>query len=102
MEEIKLWKIVRESNDKAKGVCVETISQTSTEPLLEEVLTTSPDLLMPNLHLIGRQADTSGGPLDLLGVDEDGRLVVFELKRGELMQDAVAAGPRLWVVPCDT
>ncbi len=37
------------------------------------------------------QADANGRrPLDLLGVDEDGRLVVFELKRGTLSRDAVA------------
>ena len=38
----------------------------------------------------GDQTPTDGGPLDLLGVDEDGRLVVFELKRGTLSRDAVA------------
>lgn len=89
MEEIKLWKITREANEKPKAVSVETIAKTDTEELLEEVLTGSPDLLMPNLRLIGRQTETSGGPLDLLGVDEDGELVVFELKRGNLTRDAV-------------
>ena len=49
-----------------------------------------PDLLIPGLRLVGRQTPTEGGPLDLLGVDEDGRLVVFELKRGTLSRDAVA------------
>ena len=50
----------------------------------------SPDLLMDGLTLIGRQVSTDGGPLDLLGIDADGRLVVFELKRGTLTRDAVA------------
>jgi hypothetical protein len=89
MEEIKIWKLDG-TNHKPKAVPVAGISQTATEQLLEDVLTTSPDLLMPNLRLIGRQTETAGGPLDLLGVDEDGRLVVFELKRGTLTRDAVA------------
>ena len=45
---------------------------------------------MENLTLVGRQTPTEGGPLDLLGVDGYGRLVVFELKRGMLSRDAVA------------
>ena len=45
---------------------------------------------MEGLTLVGRQTPTEGGPLDLLGVDEDGRLVVYELKRGTLSRDAVA------------
>jgi hypothetical protein len=42
------------------------------------------------MTLVGRQLPTHGGPLDLLGIDEDGRLVVFELKRGTLTREAVA------------
>ena len=60
------------------------------ESLLEETLVANPDLLLPGLRLVGRQTPTAGGPLDLLGVDEDGRLSLFELKRGTLTRDAVA------------
>ena len=60
------------------------------EELLEKTLVSHPQLLMPGLRLVGRQTPTEGGPLDLLGVDEGGRLVVFELKRGTLSRDAVA------------
>ena len=90
MEEIKLWKISATFGEKPRAVTVDAIKQTDTERLLEEALATSPSLLLPNLQLIGRQSETPGGPLDLLGVDEDGRLVVFELKRGTLTRDAVA------------
>ncbi|MDE2763556.1 MAG: hypothetical protein OXQ94_18060 [Gemmatimonadota bacterium] len=37
----------------------------------------------------GRQTPTQAGWLDLLAFDKDGRLVVYELKRGQLIQDAV-------------
>ncbi len=90
MKRIKLWNIT--SNDKAQPVAKEVpdVDQTDTESLLEEVLVHSPDLLGEDLRLVGRQTDTPGGPLDLLGVDADGNLVVFELKRGALTRDAVS------------
>jgi len=90
VEEIKLWKIVTQQDAKPRALPVENVTETTTEELLEEVLTGAPDLLMPSLRLVGRQTETQGGPLDLLGVDEDGRLVVFELKRGRLTREAVA------------
>ena len=86
MDEVKIWSVDGASN-------VEPLAkkgQTDTEELLEETLVRNPDLLIPGLRLVGRQTPTEGGPLDLLGVDEDGRLVVFELKRGTLSRDAVA------------
>ena len=48
-------------------------------------------MLERGLRLVGRQTlMTGGGYLDLLAVDGNGRLVVFELKRGFLSRDAVA------------
>src|ERR1700686_1694611 len=90
MEEIRLWKISSNAADKAKALPVEAVGETTTERLLEDILSGTPDILMANLKLVGRQTETPGGPLDLLGVDEDGRLVVFELKRGSFTRDAVA------------
>jgi len=90
MQEIKVWKLATSSDQKTKAEAIGAITETVTEQLLEDALTTSPELLMPDLILVGRQNETTGGPLDLLGVDEDGRLVVFELKRGNLTRDAVA------------
>jgi hypothetical protein len=76
MEEIKLWKVdgFKESLTIAD---VSSVGQTKS-------------LLLNGLKLVGRQTETPGGPLDLLGVDEDGQLIVFELKRGTLTRDAVA------------
>ena len=86
MDEVKIWSVDGDSNVEPlprKG-------QTDTEELLEETLAKNPGMLLPGLRLVGRQTPTEGGPLDLLGVDSDGRLVVFELKRGTLSRDAVA------------
>ena len=86
MDEVKIWSVDEDSNVEplaSKG-------QTETEQLLEDTLVKNPDLLIPGLRLVGRQTPTAGGPLDLLGVDEGGKLVVFELKRGTLSRDAVA------------
>lgn len=86
MDEVKIWALGGDSS----VVPLASKGQTDTESLLEETLVRNPDLLIPGLRLVGRQTPTDGGPLDLLGVDEDGRLVVFELKRGTLSRDAVA------------
>jgi|ERR1700719_1962461 len=89
MEEIRLWK-VSGPKDSPTITDVSSVAQTQTEEMLEEVLVKSPNLLSGGLKLVGRQIETRGGSLDLLGIDEDGRLVVFELKRGLLTRDAVA------------
>lgn len=85
-DEIKIWAM-----DGSGGVArLESAERTPTEKMLEDTLVNNPDMLIPGLTLVGRQTRTESGPLDLLGVDEDGRLVVFELKRGTLNRDAVA------------
>lgn len=66
------------------------VSGTESEKFLEDALVKQPGLLLEDLILVGRQTPTEGGPLDLLGVDGNGRLAVFELKRGTLSKDAVA------------
>ena len=86
MDEVKIWALDGDSNVTPLA----SKDRTDTESLLEETLVKNPDLLIPGLRLVSRQTPTEGGPLDLLGVDEDGRLVVFELKRGTLSRDAVA------------
>ena len=87
-DDIRIWEI----DDSSKAATpVESTNRMETENLLEELLVRNPDMLMPGLTLVGRQTSIDGGgTLDLLGVDEDGRLVVFELKRERLTRDAVA------------
>ena len=86
MDEVKIWAI----EDASTVVELTPQGRMEAESLLEETLVANPDLLLPGLRLVGRQTPTAGGPLDLLGVDEDGRLSLFELKRGMLTREAVA------------
>ena len=85
MDEVKIWAL-----EDSGVVELERAEKTQTEKTLEDTLVDNPGLLEAGLTLVGRQTPTQGGPLDLLGVDEDGKLVVFELKRGTLSRDAVA------------
>ena len=85
-DDMKMWEI----DDPKKGArLVESANEMETVNALEEALVRNPDMLMPDLTLVGRQTPTDKGNLDLLGVDKDGRLVVFELKRGKLTREAV-------------
>ena len=85
MDEINIWA----RGDDGQVTRVDRIAQVDYENNLEETLIEHPDMLMPELTLIGRQLQTATGPLDLLGIDADGRLTVFELKRGDTPRDAI-------------
>ncbi len=89
MKRIQLWSV----KEDATGPVAEAVTaheNVAAERHLEEILVRSPELLGKGMTIVARQAPTEGGPLDLLGVDESGRLVLFELKRGVLRRDAVA------------
>ena len=85
MEDIKLWQL-----EGSRATPLASNNRLASERLFEETLVKNPSLLIEGLTLVGRQTLTDGGPLDLLGVDENGKLTVFELKRGTLNRDAVA------------
>ena len=45
------------------------------------MLVATPEMLIRGVTLVGRQGPVETGFVDLLGIDKEGRLVVFELKR---------------------
>jgi hypothetical protein len=57
---------------------------------LEAWIKTNPEILGRNIVLIGQQVMTKSGPLDFLGIDELGNIVIVELKRDKLPRESVA------------
>ena len=88
MDEIKIWRCDSMGNSVEK---LQPASQMDSEESLENLLEQNPEMLVPGLTLIGRQMTIDGiYDLDLLGLNRQDKLVVFELKRGVLTRQAVA------------
>lgn len=61
------------------------------EALLEQMITEDPTILSDRWLLIGRQVRTThGGFIDLLALNQDGQLIVIELKRDMTPREVVA------------
>ena len=84
MDEIEIWAI-----EESQVVPIERATMDS-ESVFEDTLVKHPKMIIPDLTLVGRQTPVAGGNLDLLGIDDEGRLVVLELKRDSPPRDAVA------------
>ncbi len=87
MTDIGIWGIDRDSR---AGTKLDLAKRVETEEMLEDVLVANPNMLMRRLQLVGRQVPVETGYVDLLGIDDEGRLTVFELKREKLTRKAVA------------
>jgi hypothetical protein len=86
--EIKVWEVV---HDNLVELQADDFASDHLEKDLETWITNNPSLLGGKLLPIKRQYDVPGvGILDLLCIDESGRLVVVEFKRDSTSREAVA------------
>lgn len=86
--EIKTWEIQDGSLKEIRTSLVEYGKKEKDD--LEEWIKTEPSILGSDIILIGEQVMTASGPLDFLGIDNKGNLVVVELKRDRLPREALA------------
>jgi len=81
MADIKCW-LVKEK--QLPQVLEESIPEL--EQYLEDWIENNPEILGINLLIIGRQVEN----IDLLAIDEDGQIVVIELKKDKLPREVIA------------
>ncbi|MHB9149794.1 MAG: endonuclease NucS domain-containing protein [Thermoleophilia bacterium] len=86
--EIRTWQIVE---GKLQHISTNLKNEGRTEPYdLEPWIQSNPDILGPDIVIIGRQTTSRSGPIDLLGIDKTGNVVIVELKRDKLPREALA------------
>lgn len=86
--EIGVWQII---NGKLEHIDV-SMAQAGRKEVedLEKWIKNNPIVLGQDILIIGEQVRTKSGPLDFLGIDKSGNLVVIELKRDRLPRDALS------------
>ena len=86
--QIKTWQII---DGDLTPIQTSLASQNRTEPYdLEQWIASNPETVGSDIAIIGRQVICKSGPLDLLGIDKQGNLVVIELKRDRVAREALA------------
>lgn len=86
--EIMMWQV---TEGKLAKLPARNFSSIHKEKDLEEWVESDPSILGKDLTVVGRQIYIPKvGPLDLLAVDQDGRLVVVEFKRQQTTRDSIA------------
>jgi len=85
---IKTWQII---NGKLEPIDTSLAKEGRNEPQdLESWIASYPAILASDIVIVGRQVPTKSGPMDFLGIDKSGNLVVIELKRDKLPREALA------------
>ncbi len=86
--EVKIWEI----KDKELNPIGKTLKEAGKYEFkdLEQWIKSYPALIGEDILLIGEQIDTISGPLDYLGIDQNGNIVIIELKRDKVPRRALA------------
>lgn len=82
---MSLWRL----SDGGGAVAIDE-KPLATEEQIESAIESDPRLLGIDLLIIGRQTQTPSGPLDLLALDSDARLIVIENKRDRTPREVLA------------
>ncbi len=85
--EIKLWEIQSGKLIPSNVSLEEAKRKEATD--LEKWIRSEPKILGEDIVIIGEQIQTKRGPLDFLGIDSSGNIVVIELKRDMLHREAL-------------
>ncbi len=86
--EIKTWQILE---GKLMHVTTSLTENNRKErEHLEVWIKSNPEILGSDITIIGEQVQTKSGPLDFLGIDENGNVVIIELKRDKLAREVLA------------
>jgi hypothetical protein len=86
--EIKSWQIVDGKLVPLESSLVNDGKKEKDD--LEQWIKSNPQILGEDIVIIGEQVQTSSGPLDFLGIDNNGNTVIVELKRDKLPREALA------------
>lgn len=86
--EIGVWEII---DGKLESIDV-SLAQAGRREVqdLEKWIKNNPIILGQDILIIGEQVRTKSGPLDLLGIDKSGNLIIIELKRDKLPREVIA------------
>ena len=86
--EIKSWQIVDGKLVPLESSLVNDGKKEKDD--LEQWIKSNSQILGEDIVVIGEQVQTSSGPLDFLGIDNNGNTVIVELKRDKLPREALA------------
>ena len=85
--EIKTWQIVNGNLTLVNSSLAESKRREKED--LERWIKSNPEILGEDIAVIGEQVQTKSGPLDFLGIDNNGNLVIVELKRDTVAREAL-------------